>query len=626
MRARLDTRPSARASRRTRLAALPVVAALLSAGVSAPAADVPPAVDRDPHPRIFETRLEARPAEVDLDGDGSPESVYAFNGQVPGPRIRVRVGDVVVVHFKNSLPEPSSIHWHGVEVNNHSDGTEVTQNEVPPGGRFTYRFMVDRPGIFWYHPHIRPGNQVYKGLYGPFIVTDPNATRLARLGVLPARKKLLVLSDVTICREPGSNDEATFPADPELPWVGPGPFPGLAAAPTPADLCERPIDRFGHPLGEPLAAGAVSNVIPPRDCLEEGLPCRVNPGQTVLVNGRAPAARAGSPEAPGALAADAETLTAAAGEALRLRLINAAIFRYFRLRLTDGAGRQLPLYHVGGEGGLLNRTRLEGGTQGRWESGYGRGEILLAPSDRSEVVVVPDGAEGEVLTLWTLDYEHTGGGFAVTPSVPLLHIRIAGAVDPEERIRMGRHTALRVDPRVDRPLLDLRKEPPTAPLIDPATLGAGLPGTARSDIWLTAQGPSIDFVRGMFDSSAYDDYRDIPHLASSRYARVGDLLRLQVTNLTGAHHPFHLHGFSFQPVRLKNGSRTVRRFNHPEFADTMDIPPGRTLVFKVRLDDRPSFALEPGGGATGRWFFHCHILHHASLGMISELVVLPAED
>jgi len=602
-----------------------VLPALLAA-LPAAAVEVPPAIDRDPDPRVFETRLVASQAEVDLDGDGRPESVYAFNGSVPGPRIRVGVGDLVIVRFKNELPEPSSIHWHGVEVNNRSDGTDVTQNEVPTGGRFTYRFVVRRPGIFWYHPHIRPGNQVYKGLYGPFIVTDRNATRLVRLGVLPERKELLVLGDATICKEAGANDAVTFPPDPALPWVGSGSFPGLAAIPTPADLCDRPIDRWGQPLAAPLAAGAVPNVIPARDCLEAGLPCRVNPGQTVLVNGREPAARAGSPEAPGELDAGAETLTAAAGEALRLRLINAAVFRYFRLRLTDGVGRQLPLYRIGGEGGLLNRVRLEGGILGSWDSGYERGEILLAPSDRSEVVAVADGVEGEVLTLWTLDYEHTGGGFALTPSVPLLHIRIAGAVDPEERITIRRRTPLRVDPRVDRPQLDLRRMPATAVLLEPETLAPGLPGTASSDIWLTSQGPSIDFVRGMFDAAAFDDYRDIPHLGSSRYARVGDLLRLQVTNLTGAHHPFHLHGFSFQPVRLKNGERTVRRFRQPEFADTVDVPPGRTLVFKVRLDDRPTRGLAPTGGAAGRWLFHCHILHHAALGMISELVVLPSDE
>ena len=68
------------------------------------------------------------------------------------------------------------------------------------------------------------------------------------------------------------------------------------------------------------------------------------------------------------------------------------------------------------------------------------------------------------------------------------------------------------------------------------------------------------------------------------------------------------------------------RFKYPEFADSVDVPPDHTLVFKVRLKDRP---IRPGsseaGGALGRWLLHCHILPHAALGMISELVVLPAE-
>ena len=100
---------------------------------------------------------------------------------IPGPEFRLKVGDRVIVHFVNNLnsgstPEAnvSGIHWHGIELNNASDGTELTQPAVDPkGGTFDYDFIVSRPGIFWYHPHHHSStNQVAKGLYGSIIIED----------------------------------------------------------------------------------------------------------------------------------------------------------------------------------------------------------------------------------------------------------------------------------------------------------------------------------------------------------------------------------------------------------------------------------------------------------------------
>jgi FtsP/CotA-like multicopper oxidase with cupredoxin domain len=90
------------------------------------------------------------------------------------------------------------------------------------------------------------------------------------------------------------------------------------------------------------------------------------------------------------------------------------------------------------------------------------------------------------------------------------------------------------------------------------------------------------------------------------------------------HHPFHLHGFSFQPVRMEDPSgETVVSYDYNEFVDTLDIPARHRLVFRVRLDDRLDRDGATHGGAVGRWLFHCHIFFHSGLGMISELVVIP---
>ena len=125
----------------------------------------------------------------------------------------LKVGDTVIVHFQNNLSVGTGIHWHGIELSNGMDGTPFTQNPVPPGGSFLYKFTVTRPGIFWYHPHHDPTNdtstnQVFAGMYGEIIVTDPNEAALQASGMLPpaAQTKPIVLSDTTVCKAPGTDD------------------------------------------------------------------------------------------------------------------------------------------------------------------------------------------------------------------------------------------------------------------------------------------------------------------------------------------------------------------------------------------------------------------------------------
>ena len=135
---------------------LAMVLALVLTGARQPVAQtsallaLPQAVDLNPHPDVFETALVAMEAAVDL-GNGVIATAQTFNGTVPGPEIRLKVGDKVIAHFTNNLTIPSSIHWHGIELTNRSDGTGITQAPEPPGGPFTYEFQVTRPGIFFYH-------------------------------------------------------------------------------------------------------------------------------------------------------------------------------------------------------------------------------------------------------------------------------------------------------------------------------------------------------------------------------------------------------------------------------------------------------------------------------------------
>jgi FtsP/CotA-like multicopper oxidase with cupredoxin domain len=93
-----------------------------------------------------------------------------------------------------------------------------------------------------------------------------------------------------------------------------------------------------------------------------------------------------------------------------------------------------------------------------------------------------------------------------------------------------------------------------------------------------------------------------------------------VVNQSNAHHPFHLHGFSFHPVTLETNAG-VLLFTWPttatEYRDNFDIPAGHTVTFKVYISPRPLADGSTVGGAFGRWLFHCHIFFHAHHGMIS---------
>ncbi|MDH3600455.1 MAG: multicopper oxidase domain-containing protein [Candidatus Tectomicrobia bacterium] len=102
-------------------------------------------------------------------------SVWAYNGQVPGPVIRIQLGDTLRVKLVNQLPEPTTIHWHGVRVPNAMDGVPgVNQEPVAPGESFTYEFTPKDPGIFWFHPHLNSAEQVERGLHGVLVIEDPN--------------------------------------------------------------------------------------------------------------------------------------------------------------------------------------------------------------------------------------------------------------------------------------------------------------------------------------------------------------------------------------------------------------------------------------------------------------------
>src|SRR6185312_8136971 len=175
-------------------------------GLTAPGGTFLPGASVDPT-----TLPNVRPSEVVRvkDGDtldltatlvrrtvaGQPYVMYGFNGQVPGPLLRVPQNATITVRFHNHIDLPSSIHWHGVRLDNRFDGVPgVTQQPVAPGDSFVYRVHFPDAGVYWYHPHVREDIEQALGLFGNMIVDSPDSAYYS-----PAnQEQVLVFDDLLV--------------------------------------------------------------------------------------------------------------------------------------------------------------------------------------------------------------------------------------------------------------------------------------------------------------------------------------------------------------------------------------------------------------------------------------------
>ena len=229
-----------------------------------------------------------------LDLAGTPAPTWSY-GSVPAPVIRLTQGDQLHATVENTLPEATTIHWHGVALRNDMDGVpNLTQSTIAPASSFSYQFTAPHPGTYWFHPHV--GTQLDRGLYGALIIDDP--------------------------REPlAYDDEWVIVLDD---WLD-----GVTATPPEvlAELSKGMGDMAGMGgmmmrMGNTLM-GAKSDALG-GDAGDVYYP-------HYLINGRPPA--------------DPETYTSAPGKRVRIRLINAGGDTAFRVAL---AGQQLTVTHTDG--------------------------------------------------------------------------------------------------------------------------------------------------------------------------------------------------------------------------------------------------------------------------------------
>jgi FtsP/CotA-like multicopper oxidase with cupredoxin domain len=126
---------------------------------------------------------------------GRTYTMYAFNGQYPGPLIEAVRGSELTVVFRNRLPHPTTVHWHGLRLDFRSDGVpDLSQPVVPPGGLFTYHLRFPDAGIYWYHPHVREDIQQELGLYGNMLVRADSGPPYGPVN----REAVLMLDDLLV--------------------------------------------------------------------------------------------------------------------------------------------------------------------------------------------------------------------------------------------------------------------------------------------------------------------------------------------------------------------------------------------------------------------------------------------
>lgn len=125
--------------------------------------------ERRPGP-VRKVQLTATPTRLDL--GGRTVGSWAYGDELPGKEVRVTAGDTLALTLANHLPQPTSIHWHGLALRNDMDGTPgLSRQPIKAGASFEYRFAAPHPGTYWFHPH--SGVQQDRGLYAPLIVEDP---------------------------------------------------------------------------------------------------------------------------------------------------------------------------------------------------------------------------------------------------------------------------------------------------------------------------------------------------------------------------------------------------------------------------------------------------------------------
>ncbi len=656
-----------------------------------------------------------------------------YNGQT-SLLIWGHVGDVLQATVRNELPEAVNgealgtgffapgdnrqiVHWHGMELDNESDGTPVSEFGLETGEQRLYQYRFYRPGLYWFHPHTMPLLTESRGMVARLVIRSYEEDWLSLIGVLPLFQYTFQLHDATIANEFNKDayrNGTIFPDFFSPEEVANNLMPDISPDLNSDGVCDRG----------------------PGDCI-------VKEGEYLFVNGILPTSDENIP-----------TVYVPQGRGARIGFINSSVERFFRFRLLlageeppGASGTPVPsvrvnqgttgqcyapgssvkfsgadplsceqglvMYRVGGQNGLLDHVRVEGQDEippafafvpRAYDEVIRKGEDFIGIAERTEFVILTKDREGNYLEpgdemfIWTIDYPHglfnpkfdntIGDGDANNRDImprKLVRIKIIPNIFHLPKYEIAEGDPLMSHPQIKRPNENIKSAATNSLSAVPAGLDPHLAtpfdGVEHPNIMLGnrvedgSRFPAINAVKGMYMGFP-ESGTSVPTQGATRYARIGDVVEFVYANDTfAAHHPFHKHGFSFQPIAIYNFETintnpeeddvddsvvltdVVHKFDYNEWVDVEVMQPNKALLYRQKMNDRfkipddtkfswfqllskfpYDYQGEFGGdgdidnpnaemgGALGRWLFHCHILHHAGLGMISDLCIAPEED
>jgi CopA family copper-resistance protein len=579
---------------------------------------------------------------------GRPARATAVNGTTPGPNLRWKEGDTVILSVTNRLKHATSIHWHGVRVPADMDGVPgLSFAGIPPSETFEYRFPVRQSGTYWYHSH--SGFQEQTGLIGAVII-DPRS----RDPVEFDREYVVLLSDWT-----DANPETIFSN-----LKAQSDYYNYHRLTLPNFVSAAAKDGFGSTASQRLAWARMN--MSPTDISDV-----TGATYTYLLNGNSPKAN--------------WTGLFHAGERIRLRFINGSSMTFFDVRIP---GLKMTVVQADGndvEPVTVDEFRIgiaetydvivqptdEAAytifAQSEDRSGFARGTLAprmgmtgavppMAPfpmrtmadmgmgdmkgmkmgdmkgmdmsgmagmdmpgmqkkdmSESSKPAVASQKMAGMNMDDSALPGMEMGSDAARTPlpqpgpdTTPILPM--SGMADTEPRLTPSNVVHLRVGPQVDNVAMEVSKR-----LNDP---GDGLTGNGRRvltyadlraryrgvdgrpptrEIELHLSGNMERYIWG-FNGKKFADAEPIE-------LTLGERVRFVLINDTMMEHPIHLHGLWSE---LENGHGDFNPYKH-----TVIVKPAERLTYLVSAD------------TPGQWAYHCHFEFHMDAGMFRTVVVKP---
>ena len=515
-----------------------------------------------------------------IDVSGGERTALSVNGSVPGPTLRFKEGEKLVINVTNALDEDSSIHWHGLILPFRQDGVPgISFDGIKPGTTHTYRFPTQQSGTYWYHSH--SGLQEQSGVYGA-IVIEPKGQDPFRFD----REHVIVLSD----------------------WHDTRPAKILANLKKQSDYYnynQRTLLGFFRDASRKGLDATVA------DRLDWGS-MRMTPtdiaditGYTFLVNGKNPDQNWTGLFTP--------------GERVRLRFVNAAAMTYFDVRIPG-----LRMTVVQADGNNVQPVKID--------------EFRIAVAETYDVIVRP--TEDKAFSIIAEPMARSGmargtlapriGMAGVVPK-PRLRPTLTMADMGEAHAGMD-HSAMAGAAKGGKPMSDMDHGAMPKKKMDHSAMGHAMGASKQDRFYAPGSGLAPKTVKGRKFLS-YGDLRAQKPLYKVReptreilirltgnmeryfwsindkkYSeaepirlKYGERVRFKFVNETMMTHPMHLHGMW---TMLDVGKGKWNPVKH-----VVSVAPGTTVLTEVEVD------------APGKWAFHCHLLFHMATGMFRKVIV-----